>query len=143
MGFPGGSVVQESAYQCRRHRLDPWVKKIPWRRKWQPTPIFLPREFHRQRTWWGTVHRSHKDFDTTEHWAQETSTTSSRPHPMLEQKPIHKQNKVKCINKDPASYNCSFSQFTSLSLSPIFMCRRKAGGNESLQEEFCLVILLI
>ena len=35
---------------------------------------------------------------------------------MLEQEPMHKQNKVKCINKDSVSYNCSFSQFTSLSL---------------------------
>ena len=40
---------KESA--CRRHRslwLDPWVGKVPWRRAWQPTPVFLPREFHGQ-----------------------------------------------------------------------------------------------
>ena len=30
---------KESACQCRRHRFDPWVRKIPWRRKWQPTPV--------------------------------------------------------------------------------------------------------
>ena len=38
---------KESACQCRRHqihRFDPWVGKIPWRRKWQPTPVFLPGE---------------------------------------------------------------------------------------------------
>ena len=35
---------KESAYQCRRRRLDPWVGKIPWRRAWQPTPVFLPGE---------------------------------------------------------------------------------------------------
>ena len=29
-----------------RHRFDPWIRKIPWRRKWQPTPVFLPGEFH-------------------------------------------------------------------------------------------------
>ena len=29
--------------QCRRHKFDPWVKKIPWGRKWQPTPVFLPK----------------------------------------------------------------------------------------------------
>ena len=28
---------------------DPWVGRIPWRREWQPTPVFLPGEFHRQR----------------------------------------------------------------------------------------------
>ena len=34
--------------QCRRCRLDPWVGKIPWRRKWQPTPVFLPGKSHGQ-----------------------------------------------------------------------------------------------
>ena len=36
-GFPGDS---DSTCQCRRSRFDPWVRKIPWRRKWQPTPVF-------------------------------------------------------------------------------------------------------
>ena len=40
---------KESACQCRRWRLDPWVWKIPWQRAWQPTPVFLPRESHGQR----------------------------------------------------------------------------------------------
>ena len=35
--------------------LDPWVSKIPWRRKWQPTPVFLPKEFHGQRSLAGSV----------------------------------------------------------------------------------------
>ena len=38
---------KESAYQCRRCRrlrFDPWVGKIPWKKKWQPTPVFLPAE---------------------------------------------------------------------------------------------------
>ena len=39
-----------------RPRFDPWVKKMPWRRKWQPTPVFLPREFRGQRTWLATLH---------------------------------------------------------------------------------------
>ena len=34
--------------QCSRPRTDPWVRKIPWRRAWQPTPVFLPGEFHGQ-----------------------------------------------------------------------------------------------
>ena len=41
---------KESASQSRRHRLDPWVRKIPWSRKWQPTPVFLPGKFHGQRS---------------------------------------------------------------------------------------------
>ena len=50
-GLSRGLSGKESACQCRRlwrHRFDPWVRKIAWRRKWQPTPIFLPREFHGQ-----------------------------------------------------------------------------------------------
>ena len=45
----GGSVVKESACQCRRDWLDPWVRKILWRKKWQPTLVFLPGEAHGQR----------------------------------------------------------------------------------------------
>jgi len=40
---------KESAWQCRRHSFNLWVRKIPWRRKWQPTPGFLPKEPHGQR----------------------------------------------------------------------------------------------
>ena len=42
---PGGSVVKNlpaTLETCRRCRFDPWVRKISWRRKWQPTPVFLP-----------------------------------------------------------------------------------------------------
>ena len=45
--FPGGARGKEHVCQCRK--LDPWVGMIPWRRKWQPTPVFLPGEFHGQR----------------------------------------------------------------------------------------------
>ena len=38
--FPVGSVVK-NPLQCRRYKFDPWVWKILWRRKWQPTPVFL------------------------------------------------------------------------------------------------------
>ena len=44
--------------QRRRSGCDPWVGKIPWRRKWQPTPVFLPRENPLDRgAWQATVHR--------------------------------------------------------------------------------------
>ena len=36
--------------RCKRHRFDLWVWKIPWRRKWQPTPVFLPGKAHGQRS---------------------------------------------------------------------------------------------
>ena len=44
----------------------PWVGKIPWRRERQPTPVFLPREFHGQRTLAGNSPQGHKEPDTTE-----------------------------------------------------------------------------
>ena len=40
---------KESTCQCRRCWFDPWVRKFPWRRKWPPTPVFLPGKSHRQR----------------------------------------------------------------------------------------------
>ena len=46
-------------------RLDTWVGKIPWRRKGQPTPVFLPGESHGQRSLVGYGPRGHKESDTT------------------------------------------------------------------------------
>ena len=46
LGFPDGAHGKESTCQCKRLRFDPWGRKISWRRKWQPTPVFLPGEFH-------------------------------------------------------------------------------------------------
>ena len=42
------------------------IRKIPWRRVWQPTPVFLPREFHGQRSLAGYSPQGHKDLDMTE-----------------------------------------------------------------------------
>ena len=65
LGFPGGSEVKASA--CNAGDLgsipgsDPWVEKIPWRRKWQPTPVFLPGESHGQRSLVGYSLWGHKE----------------------------------------------------------------------------------
>ena len=53
MGFPDDASGKEFICQCRRckrSRFNPRVGKIPWRRKWQPTPVFLPEKFHGQRS---------------------------------------------------------------------------------------------
>ena len=56
--FTGGSAVKKIRWRSRRScTFDPWVGKIPWRRAWQPTPVFLPGESHGQRSLGGTVHR--------------------------------------------------------------------------------------
>ena len=56
----------ESTCQCRRCGFDPWVRKVPWRRKWQPTPVFLPGKFHRQGSLVGYWPWGCKESDTTE-----------------------------------------------------------------------------
>ena len=50
----------------RRPRFDPWVGKIHWKRKWQPTPVFLPGEFYGHRSWAGYSSWGCKELDTTE-----------------------------------------------------------------------------
>ena len=49
-GIPWWLRQNRICLQCRRHRFDPWVGKYPWRRKWQPTPLFLPGESLGQRS---------------------------------------------------------------------------------------------
>ena len=48
--FPGGSDGKVSVYQCGSPGFNLWVGKIPWRRKWQPTPVLLPRQSHERRS---------------------------------------------------------------------------------------------
>ena len=60
---------RESAWWCRRRRrcrFSPWVGKTPWRRRWQPTPVFSPGKFHGQRSLAGYSPQGHKEWDTTE-----------------------------------------------------------------------------
>ena len=58
---------EESACQSRKHRrlgFDPWVRKIPWRRKWQPTPVFFPGKFKRQGSLVNYSSWDHKELGT-------------------------------------------------------------------------------
>ena len=57
-GFPSDSAVKNlPAMQetCRRHGFDSWVRKIPWRRNWQPAPVLLPKNPKDRGAWWDTV----------------------------------------------------------------------------------------
>ena len=59
-GLPGGASGKEPYHRCRRLQrrgFSPWVGRIPWRRAWQPTPVFLPGESHGQSSLVATVHR--------------------------------------------------------------------------------------
>ena len=54
-------------FQCRRPGFDPWVGKIPWRREWLPTPVFLLKNSIDRRSLTGYSSWSHKESDVTEH----------------------------------------------------------------------------
>ena len=73
-GFPGGASGKEPTCQCRRHkrhRFDPWVGKIPWRRAWQPTPVILPGESYGQKSLEGYDPWGHKKSNMTSNSAAE------------------------------------------------------------------------
>ena len=74
-------------------RVHPWIGKIPWRRKWHPTPVFLPGEFHGQRSLWGCNPEGHKESDTTEQLIHNQQQASLPRHVVgvshLEADPLH------------------------------------------------------
>ena len=74
MRFPGNSVVMNLRASAG-DVFNPSVGKVPWRRKWQPNPVFLPGESDRQRrAWWTTVHGVTKEWDIS--WRLNSSATT-------------------------------------------------------------------
>ena len=68
-GFPGGACAKEPGCQCRRYKrcsFNPWVKKFPWRKAWQPTPTFLPKESNGKKSLAGHGLQGYKELDMTE-----------------------------------------------------------------------------
>ena len=65
MRLPWWVRQQSVCLQCERPRFNPWLGKIPWRRKWQPTPVRLPRTFHGLRSLVGYSPWGHNESDTT------------------------------------------------------------------------------
>ena len=61
---------------CRKPRFSPWVRKIPWRRAWLPTPVFLPGESHGQRSLTGYSPRSCKQSDRLSNWHTHVQLTA-------------------------------------------------------------------
>ena len=67
-GFPGDAVVKNPPANAGDARgFDPWVRKILWKRKWQPTPVFLPGKSPKQRSLAGYSPWDSKELDTTAH----------------------------------------------------------------------------
>ena len=65
MGLSWQLSGKESTGQCRRLGFDPWVRRIPWRKKWQPTPAFLSGKSHGQGSLAGYSPWGLKESDTT------------------------------------------------------------------------------
>ena len=85
LGFPDDASSKEPTCQYRRHKslLDSWIRKILWRRAWQPTPVFLPGESHRQRSLEGYKPQGHKESDSTEEtWDTHTLYNYLRKKPL-------------------------------------------------------------
>ena len=82
--FPSGSVGKESACNAEDtgdvDRFDPWVRKIPWSRKWQPTPVSLPGESHGQRRLVGDSPWGHKESDMTEQLTHTRTCAHTHTH---------------------------------------------------------------
>ena len=68
-GFPGGSVLKNPPANAGDvgDWVEPWVGKIPWRRRWQLPLVLLPGKFHRQGSLAGYSPWGHKQLDPTEH----------------------------------------------------------------------------
>ena len=64
-GLPWWLRQWRTCLQCWRPGFDPWVRKIPWRREWLLSPLFLPRESHEQRSLLGFSPWNHKELDIT------------------------------------------------------------------------------
>ena len=77
---------KDSACQCRRHQINPCVKKIPWSRKRQPTLVFLPGKFHGQRSLAGYSPWGCKESDTSEY---ARTRTKLQPPPFLRKRLHH------------------------------------------------------
>ena len=94
-GLPWWLRWSRICLQFKRPRFDPWFGKIPWRKKWQPTLVFLPREFHGQRSLVGYSPWGGKEMDTTEQVTISFQLLIKAHHKQLE-KQRRKKNNVPC-----------------------------------------------
>ena len=96
---------KESTCQCWRPRSDPWNRKILWKRKWQPTPVFLPGRSHEQRSLVGYSLWDHKELDMTERLSTHTHILRSsswflleRHHPPQKITTILTSSNMECLH---------------------------------------------
>ena len=114
-GLPRWLSGRKPACQCKRCGFEPWVGKIPWRRKWQPTPVFLPEKSHGQRKLAGSW--GHKKLDTTEQLNNNNDNNHLSGGPMRTQR-IHSSQHL-TNSENPANTSCCVTATISTIITDI------------------------
>ena len=130
MGLPWWLGWKESACQARKLGFGPWV----WRRKWQPTPVFLPGESHGQRNLAGYSPWGHKELDMTDWLGVQASNT-------------HKARKNSAVTQEIFNkWKCDWYgwlQPTALQVSKVTQYRSEAFYSPCLSIFFSLFLFII
>ena len=111
MLFSRRSFGSRICLQCRKPRFSPWVGNIPWRREWEPTPVFLPGEPHGQRNLAGFSPWGHKESDTTERLLQCIKQEDSGAYSQ-----ILALSSVSCVSQKDSSSLCYTGSSPHMSL---------------------------
>ena len=101
--------------RCRKHRFDPWVGKIPWRRTWKPTLEFLPEKFHGQRSLEGYSPKGLIESDTAE-WL----STATAPGQLGWKFVITGLSNCSFIYSRPSTLNLSWEQMETGKIQELF-----------------------
>ena len=112
VGLPWWLSSKESSWQCRRCRFNLWVGRIPWSRKWQPTPVFLPGKSLGQRSLVGYI----QSMELQRSWTRLIDKTAKPPPPQF----------ISCISSSTTSlFFCipSFPAPESFPMSWLFHIR--------------------
>ena len=109
-----GLRQKRTCLRCGRSRFNPWVGKIPWRREWQPTPVFLPGESHGQRSLEGYSLCGHAwTTNTHAHIHTHAHTyTFLLPHSLCKFPVLKVSDKMSCLQKSPSPALHSQSSFS-------------------------------
>ena len=126
--------------QCRRPRFDPWVGKIPWRREWVPTPVFLSGKSHWQRSLADYNLWDSKESDTTE---QLTPFFYNTPPPGCTHEGVARQLQRVWMRKrmrGRVSLHVKPPQIPSLMLAPIVVYGPDTSVSWHLRRRFCFFL---
>ena len=116
LGFPGGASDKEPACQCQRYKrcgFDSSIGKVPWRRTWQPTPVFLFGESHGQRSLVGYSLQGCKEsnaIEATQHTLLALSYICPSSHPIF----FYHYLNFKCISQQIEDISMSLTHYFSM-----------------------------